>query len=236
MIVPKMGAERGLSVGAYNRDELSAFLTSVCQDVPVVGEAPRNFVNLTIAARGRSSTAEILRWQIEGRLRKTRCVGKAPRIDGLRFCLDEIRTLLRAQSRLDLHPLTAVAVLLGVNIKVVKRLISTEEGEPLLALVPPDACRGLRGRGRAYVSSNEIERFKAVYMTLARAAEAIGIHPLSARTLLEDVLTPIRDPTILGVRLYRSEDVKQFVSQIGARSVDDLRKKGLCKTQAERRP
>lgn len=127
------------------------------------------------------------------------------------------------------------AVLLGVNIKVVKRLISTEEGEPLLALVPPDAYRGLRGRGRAYVSSNEIERFKAVYMTLARAAEAIGIHPLSALTLLEDVLTPIRDPAILGVRLYKSKDVNQFVSQLGARSMDDLRKKGLRKAQAERR-
>ncbi|QCP85618.1 hypothetical protein EYE35_08010 [Cereibacter sphaeroides] len=182
--------------------------------MPVVAETPEGFLDLTLAAKGRSSTVEILRWQLEGQLRKTRRIGASHRIDGLRFCLDEIRALVRARSRTDLHRLTVVAIRLGVQLEVVKRLVSADGCAPLLALVPPQECRGLQGR--AYVSTAEIERFKADYLTLGRAAEVMGMHPLSARALLDGRLAPVRDPAVLGVRLYRCQDIEAFLARSGA--------------------
>ncbi|ULB10230.1 TniQ family protein [Cereibacter azotoformans] len=213
-VVPVADGGIGLSVGAYNRDDLAEFLACLCAEVPVVAETPEGFLDLTLAAKGRSSTVEILRWQLEGQLRKTHRIGASHRIDGLRFCLDEIRTLVRARSRTDLHRLTVVAIRLGVQLEVVKRLVSADGGAPLLALVPPQQCRGLQGR--AYVSTAEIERFKADYLTLGRAAEVIGMHPLSARVLLDGALAPVRDPAVLGVRLYRRHDVEAFLTRSGA--------------------
>ena len=107
-----------------------------------------------------------------------------------------------------------VAIQLGVDLDVVKRLVSPEGGAPMLALVPPQDCVGRRGK--AYVSTAEINRFKADYLTLGRAAEAIGIHPLAAKTVFDGALDPICDPAILGVRLYRRQDVEAFCSLSGA--------------------
>lgn len=212
-VVPVAEGSVGLSVGAYNLDELAEFQASLCAQVPVVQEVPEGFLDLARAARGRSSTIEILRWQMEGQLRHTRRIGSSLRIDSLRFSLDEIRTLLRARSRTDLHGLTDVAIRLGVLLGVVKRLVSAEDSPPLLALVPPQECQGLRGRG--YVSSSEIDRFKTDYLTLARAAEAIGMHASSAKVFLDGRLAPVRDPAALGVRLYRRADVEEFIARNG---------------------
>lgn len=51
-----------------------------------------------------------------------------------------------------------------------KRLVSTKDGPPLLAAVPPQEYQGLRGRG--YASSADPERFKVDCPTLARVTDA----------------------------------------------------------------
>ncbi|ETD89215.1 hypothetical protein ACTTAL_11450 [Rhodobacter capsulatus] len=213
-VVPVAERGIGLSVGADNRGALTEFLVGLWAGVPVVAEPPAELVDLTLAAKGRSSTVEILRWQLEGRLRKTRRLGSSYRIDGLRFCQDEIRALTRGRSRPDLHRLIIVAVPLGVDLKVVKRLVTADGSAPRLALVPPQDCLGLRGK--AYVSTAEINRFKSDYLTLGRAAEAIGMHPSAAKTLLDGSLAPVCDPAVLGVRLYWRQDFEAFLARSGA--------------------
>jgi len=164
-VVPLAEGRVGSSVGVYNRDDLADFLMRLCAGVPVVADAPEGFLDLTLATRGRSSTAEVLRWQLDGRLRKTRRIGASHRIDGLRFSLVEVRALVRARSRTDVHRLSVVALQLEVSLKVVKQLVSGAGGAPLLTLVPPKECLGLQGK--AYVSSTVIARFKAGYVSQA---------------------------------------------------------------------
>ncbi|WP_096785915.1 hypothetical protein [Rhodobacter sp. CZR27] len=214
-VVPVAEGKCGLSVGAYNRDELREFLVRATAGVTEVSEEGDGFLDLTRACKGRSSTAELIRWQMEGKLRKTRLIGPRHRLDSLRFSLEEVRVLVHARSRTDLNRLTSAAVLLRVNLEVVKRLVSRGGNWPTLALASAAECRGLHAE--AYVSSAEIERFTKTYLPLAWAADVLGVHPATAAKVLASDVLPVCDPRELGTRLYRRREVEAFVARAGRR-------------------
>ncbi|MEO9777470.1 MAG: hypothetical protein ABJH07_19650 [Sedimentitalea sp.] len=150
-VVPMTEGEVGLTCGDFNLDDLSVFLDGVCVGTQISADESDGFVDLTHAARGRSSTAEIIGWQVAGKLKETGLLNGIKRLDHLRFSLSEIRLLVAVSRGIDLHRLTVVARILGTNLGAVKRLVSEQRGGPWLVAAHAKITRDLPGK--AYVSS-----------------------------------------------------------------------------------
>ena len=71
-VVPISQGSVGLTQGHFNRDNLASFMSEVLCHVDVHDAEEKGFVDLTTAERPRSSTAEILRWLLDGKLSGTR--------------------------------------------------------------------------------------------------------------------------------------------------------------------
>jgi len=214
-VVPISEGQVGLTQGHFNLDDLAAFMADVMRDVVVWDTEEEGYVNLTAAARPRSSTAEILQWHMDGKLIETRLLNGVQRLDHLRFALVAARALVTARRCRDLHRLTSVAVILGIKIEAVKALIALPQGAPSLVQAPAELCSGLDGA--AYVATAEIERFQAKYATIAMIARTVGLHARSVQRLLEaQSIQPVFDPVRLGARIYRQADIARFVAERGA--------------------
>lgn len=114
----------------------------------------------------------------------------------------------------DLHRLTSVAVILGIPLEAVKRLITCYGGGPWLVQAPPEDCVGLNGG--AYVSSAEIERFQKEYTSIAMIGRSFGLNARSVQRMLgARGICPTFDPAVLGSRIYRQSDVAGFLAELG---------------------
>lgn len=214
-VVPISEGQVGLTQGHFNRDDLAAFMADVMRDVLVGDTEEEGYVNLTAAARPRSSTAEILQWHMDGKLTRTRLLNGVQRLDHLRLALVAARAVVTARRFPDLHRLTSVAAILGIKIEAVKALIARPQGAPSLVQAPAERCSGMDGA--AYVATAEIERFQAKYATIAMIARTVGIHARSVQRLLEGQnIQPMFDPVRLGARIYRRADIARFVAERGA--------------------
>lgn len=215
-VVPISQGMVGLTQGHFNRDDLASFMSEVLRHVEVHDAEEKGFVDLTTAARPRSSTAEILRWLLDGKLPGTRLLYGTPRLDHLRFDHEVVKSLVTARRAPDLHRLTSVAIVLGVHLKAVKALISHDDGGPWLVQAPADICSGLDGG--AYVSSAEMARFQTDYASIAMVARTVGVHARSAQRMLEERgIRPIFDPARLGSRIYRQADVAGFMVEMSGK-------------------
>lgn len=205
-VVPMTEGDVGLTRGDFNLDDLSVFLDSVCASAQIIADEADGLVDLTHAARGRSSTAEIIGWQVAGKLKETGLLKGVKRFDHLRFRLPEIRQLVDVSRGHDLQRLTVVARILGTNLGAVKLLISKKRSGPWLAAAPAKMTRELPGT--AYVSSTEIERFKERYITLGLVGRTFGMKHRIARTVVEaHGIEPVIDPNWLGARVYLRADI-----------------------------
>lgn len=215
-VVPISQGSVGLTQGHFNRDDLASFMSEVLRLVEVHDAEEKGFVDLSSAARPRSSTAEILRWLLDGKLPGTRLLYGTSRLDHLRFDHEVVKALVTARRAPDLHRLTSVAVMLGVHLKAVKALISHDDGGPWLVQAPADICSGLDGG--AYVSSTEMARFQADYASIAMVARTVGIHARSVQRMLEERgVWPIFNPDRLGSRIYRQADVAGFMAEVSGK-------------------
>lgn len=214
-VVPIAEGAVGLTMGYFNHDDLAAFMDEVLRDAVVCDTEDDAYVDLTKAARPRSSTAEILRWHLEGKLPGTRLIGGVRRLDHLRFHLATARALVAARRGPDLHRLTSVALMLGIKVAAVKKLVASEAGGPWLMLAPVDDCVGLDGA--AYVAMAEIERFQAEYATVAAISRATGIHYRAVQRILwERGIAPAFAPDWLGSSIYRRAEVAGFMAEFEA--------------------
>lgn len=212
-VVPISQGSVGLTQGHFNRDDLASFMSEVLCHVEAHGAEEKGFVDLTTAARPRSSTAEILSWLLDGKLPGTRLLYGTSRLDHLRFDHEVVKALITARRAPDLHRLTSVAAMLGVHLKAVKALISHDNDGPWLVQAPADLCSGLDGG--AYVASSEMARFQADYASNAMIARTVGIHARSVQRMLEERgIWPIFDPARLGSRIYRQADVTGFMAEM----------------------
>ena len=161
-----------------------------------------SFVNLTVAAKGLSSTAEILQWHLGGQLAGTRLLHGIRRLDHLRFDIEMTKALAKDRRGSDLNRITVVATILGIEPDSVKKLLDNRMGGPRLSAASVSATSGLQGA--AYVSTAEIERFLVEYTTLALVARQLGRHPTSVRRELKVAgILPAVDASSLGARIYR---------------------------------
>lgn len=213
-VVPVEEGDVGLSVGAYNRDEITSFLALVCSNAESGAEESEGFLDLTRVSKGRSSTVEVIRWQIEGQLKNSLLIGADHRIDRLRFSLAEVRALVWARAGTDLHRLTVVADRLGLPLLAVKQLTASQGEEPLLPLVPKEDCVGRHGA--AYVSTAAIEKFVASYASLSQVAKLMGVHHKTASLVLDGRVLPVSHPSAAGIRLYYRQDIETFLRGIDA--------------------
>lgn len=148
----------GITWGNFDRDDLAAFLAAVCGGAKgYCGEDDR-YADLTAVVRSLSSTVEAFECQLEGELRRTRLLNGIPRLHNLRFNRDEVKALAKERRGPDLHRLSTVALILGVRLSAVKKLVAARNGGPWLMLAPPEICRSLQGA--AYISATEIKRFR----------------------------------------------------------------------------
>lgn len=209
-VVPIAEGAIGLTMGYFNHDDLAAFMDEVLSGAVACDAEDDAFVDLTKAARLRSSTAEILRWHLEGKLPGTRLIGGVRRLDHLRFHLASARALVAARRGPDLHRLTSVALMLGIKVAAVKKLVASETGGPWLMLAPAEDCVGLDGA--AYVAMAEIERFQAEYATVAVISRATGIYYRAVQRILgERGIAPAFAPDWLGSTIYRRAEVAGFM-------------------------
>ena len=211
-VVPISEGRVGLTRGHFNRNDLSALLTEVLLHTVVTEVEEEGYIDLTAAARPLSSTAEILRWHLDGKLTATRLLSGTPRLDHLRFNKVAVRALVTERRSPDLRRLTSVAIILGIRLDAVKRLIAPQNGGPWLAKASAHLCAELDGG--AYVSLAEIERFLAEYATLAVIARQVGIHACAVKRLLRQRnIQPRFDPVWLGSHIYRQSDVAGFMAE-----------------------
>jgi len=213
-ITPIADDQIGQTWGQFNRDDLEAFKDEVFQDTRYHTAESDDFVSLTVAARGKSSTAEIIQWQLERQLRGTRLLHGVQRLDHLRFDRNAIVALVKDRRGTDLNRVTLVARILGISVKSVKKLMKGKGNGPRLLPAPASAI--VDQRGNAYVSTTEIERFLTEYITLALVARQVGRHPTSVqRELKLACVVPVEDASSLGARIYRRVDVAAFIASQG---------------------
>ncbi len=211
-VVPITEGSVGLTMGYFNHDDLAAFMEEVMSRAVICEDEEEGYVDLTSAARPRSSTAEILRWHLDGSPPRTRRVGGDRRLDALRFHLATARALVAARRGSDLHRLTSVALILGIKIDAVKKLVGSEHGGPWLTLAPPESCQELDGG--AYVAMAEIERFEAEYATIAMISRVTGIHFRAVQRMLEERgIMPAVDPDWVRSRIYHRAEVAGFMAE-----------------------
>jgi hypothetical protein len=205
-VVPVEYGEIGLSVGAYNRDDIADFLRDVCKDVQVVSKEIDGLQDLTTVCKGKIPTEDVVRWQIAGKLEQTRLLGGAERLDRLRFSPEEVGALVKAKRRTDLHSLRSVAARLCVSIPAAKQPTGSHDGGSLLGLASEEEMMGQYGS--AYVSTATIERFMASYVTLGMAAKLMGVHHTTAMKFLDSRVARVSHPSTVGIRLYHRLDVE----------------------------
>lgn len=214
-VVPTIGGKVGLTQGYFNHDDLSAFTTNVLRNTVFISGEEKGYVNLTAAARRFSSTAEILRWQLDGKLTGTLLLNGVPRLDHLRFDYAVAKALITARRCPELHRLASVALMLGISLKAVKKLVAFDDGGPWLNPTAAEIVAGLAGG--AYVSLTEINRFETEYATLGMIARSVGVHARAVKRLLaQRSIQPRFDPAWLGSVIYRKSDVAGFMAQIGS--------------------
>ena len=211
-IVPIAKGQVGLTQGYFNQDDLEAFRTAVCRATQPCDAENDGFVNLTVAAKGRSSTVEILRWHLDGKLTGTRLLNEVQRLDHLRFDLTLIRDLVDKRRGPEPLRLATVALTLGISLDAVKKLVASTDGGPWLMLASKKDTASLSGG--AYVAKSEVERFQAHYTPLASVSRQTEIHFRAVKRHLEQRgIQPIFDPTWLGARIYRPADVFEFIAE-----------------------
>ncbi|OYU77436.1 MAG: hypothetical protein CFE32_05660 [Alphaproteobacteria bacterium PA3] len=199
------GAAHGLTIGAYNLDDLSELLHSVCDQAAIVETAPAGFENLTTASR-RCSTVSVVTWQRDGQLKNTIMLGSERRFDRLYFDPAELKAQLQAERPQEVFRLSVAARRMNTGTKVLKMLMSTELGEPLIQRASPAEYVGLAGS--FYLLQAEIDRFHANYVTLFTLSKELAVHPNDLRKRLDaNGVKPVRDPARLKARLYRRADL-----------------------------
>ena len=78
-------------------------------------------------------------------------------------------------------------------------------------------CSAGKLAGSAYVSTAEIERFKAEYLTLGLVGRMFSINWTVVRRILKQRgVEPVADQKLLGVRVYWRRDVLSVVSHLVA--------------------
>jgi len=136
------------------------------------------------------------------------------RLDHLRFDRQVILLLAKDRRGPDLNRVTLVATILGISPKSVKKLLQAKRGGPRLSPAPASAIADLQGT--AYVSTDEIERFLAEYITLALVARQVGRHSKSVQKELKMAgVVPVMEAFSLGARIYRRADVAAFIASQG---------------------
>jgi hypothetical protein len=213
-VTPIADDQIGQTWGQFNRDDLEAFKDEVFQDTRYHTSESEDFVSLTAAVTGKSSTAKILQWQLGGQLRGTRLLNGVPRLDHLRFDRQAILSLAKDRRGSDLNRVTLVATILGISPKSVKKLLKAKRSGPRLSPAAASSIADLQGT--AYVSTAEIERFLSEYITLALVARQVGRHFTSVRRELNKAgIVPATDASSLGARIYRRADVAAFIASQG---------------------
>lgn len=211
-IVPISEGQVGLTQGYFNRDDLAGFMEAVFDVAQPCKAETEGLANLTTAVKGRSSTVEILRWHLDGQLIGTRLLDGVQRLDHLRFNLERVRDLVRRHHGTELHRLSVVALMLGISLDAVKKLVAAKNGGPWLKLASKKDTALLSGG--AYVAKSEIERFQANYTSLASVSRQTSIHYRAVQRHLEQRgIQPVFDPTRLGARIYRPADVSEFIAE-----------------------
>lgn len=164
------------------------------------------FLNLTKAARGRSTTAQIIGWQVGGSLQRTQLLSGVKRLDSLRFCLSEINDLLHQTRGPDMHRRKAVVKMLGITNAAVRRLMSQQRGGPWLRPALQTATNGQREATN--ISTADLERFMEKYVTSACLGRELRLNFRAVHRFLQaNNVQPIIDPDWLGARVYLRADV-----------------------------
>ncbi|MBK0329433.1 TniQ family protein [Rhodobacteraceae bacterium F11138] len=211
-VVPIADEKVGVTQGYFNLEDLDEFKSAVFRSTHVSASEKVDFVDLTVAVKGRSSTAELIQWHLDGKLPGTLLIGGVRRLDHLRFDLDRVRELAENEHLGEHHRLTTVALMLGINLKAVKKLTTARDGGPWLTLAPACITRSLRGE--AYVSATELERFQADFLSIALIARQVGGHYRAVQAALDRRgIEPVFEPAWLGARIYRKEDVSDFIAE-----------------------
>jgi hypothetical protein len=210
-VTPIADDEIGQTQGQFNLDDLAQFKDEVFRKTQDSVAETKDFVSLTAAVAGKSSTVEILQWYLSGQLCGTRLLKGIRRLDHLRFDRAAILSLAKDRRGPDLNRITVVAAILGIAPKSVKKMLENRMGGPWLSTASASATTGLQGK--AYVSTAEIERFLAEYITLALIARQLGRHSTSVLRELQEVgIVPTIDAAYLGTRIYRRSDVASFLA------------------------
>lgn len=204
-IVPMKEGDVGLTRGYFNLPELSKFLDDVSIGTNHIKCEVDGFLNLTHAARGRSTTAQIIGWQVDGSLQRTRLLGGVKRLDNLRFCLEEIHGLLDQTWGSHLHRLKSVVKMLGITDAAVRLLMSQQNGGPWLRPAMKKATN--RQRETTYIPTAEIERFTEKYVTSALLCRELNSNFWAVQKALQaNNVKPAIDPDWLGARVYLRAD------------------------------
>lgn len=95
-VVPMTEGEGvGVTVGAYNRDDLTGLLDDLCARAVVVNDLPATHVGFRRACK-RAPCVSLVTWQRQGLLKNTVHVGTERRIDRLGFDVAELRRVILA--------------------------------------------------------------------------------------------------------------------------------------------
>jgi hypothetical protein len=169
---------------------------------------------LTDAARGSSTSDNVLRWQLEGQLHKTCLVGNEARLDRFRFCPREINSVRYANSEQGavLSP-TQMAHLLRVSLNAVSKLsLASEDGPHLRTCLAADEGKSTEER----YSPIEVHRFQQNWLSSRAVAELLNISCLDTVRYLETYgVNPVSPSTGGSMHFWKTREIDAVISQNG---------------------
>lgn len=188
---------------AVAKATVDAFLDSIARDAREVADLPALVVPINKAAiKSRVTTERIID------LLRGRCLENVFRLRGtsgyLAIHVDptEIKGHFVTDPEDRLMSMSAVAKAIGTSNLVVRNLVSTSHGEPLLI------AASFSPGGVPKVRPQELRRFLKTYVTLVRLCRERGIHHFPLKRALRRIgVKPVRDPKLLKISLYRRAEI-----------------------------
>nr|WP_272212436.1 TniQ family protein [Marinicella sp. W31]MDC2878351.1 TniQ family protein [Marinicella sp. W31] len=227
-IIPVTEGQHGIRAGGYVKEELEQFLANICNSCGKIDDEVEGYRSLWGVTCGRSSTEQILEFQLKGEFRDTKLIKGINRIDHLRFNTSEVKAVLEALDPDHTISASEVALILGVVSSTPHRLVSPEHGGPWMHEV--DQAEYRQRKGKLRFSRIELQKFQERYMTASAIGRLLGISHVEAKKLMTNTgILPIADPVWMGAWLYKRKDVLRLIDNLDETAFPTSELKGAAR-------
>jgi hypothetical protein len=180
LLKPFLATEAGVSEYMFRKRELDAFILTLLADAPSVARLTGDLCNIVDAGKhGQTSTAEIVRSILEGKLKSAARHKAAKSFMQILVRLSDVKALRRHHTISGITIDEARAVL-GITHPVIRALINAGHLKTVTVVTR------IRNHKQELIKPESFEKFRQTFITATEVAVARGTH---VRTLVPSLMT-----------------------------------------------